>query len=78
MAAEAGFLASARYGPDAGLKEVAHGGTLGSPVLKHFGMDLEFLLRREPAWREILEGILFQPGDIVEHGEEAEEEAGFS
>ena len=42
---------------------------------KHFGMDLEFLLRRTPLWREIAEGILFQEGDIVEHGEEAEEEA---
>ena len=39
---------------------------------KHFSMDLEFLLRRTPAWREIAQGILFQPGDIVEHGEEAE------
>ncbi len=38
-------------------------------------MDLEFLLRRTPVWREILQDILFQPGDIVEHGEEAEEEA---
>jgi uncharacterized protein len=42
---------------------------------KHFSMDLEFLLRRTPAWREIAEGVLFQPGDIVEHGDEAEEEA---
>src|SRR3954453_2747803 len=42
---------------------------------KHFCMDLEFLLRRTPLWREIAEGILFQDGDIVEHGEEAEEEA---
>jgi uncharacterized protein len=42
---------------------------------KHFGMDLEFLLRRTPVWREILQDILFKPGDIVEHGEEAEEEA---
>jgi uncharacterized protein len=41
---------------------------------KHFGMDLEFLLRRKQEWREIARGILFQPGDIVEHGEEAEEE----
>jgi uncharacterized protein len=40
---------------------------------KHFGMDLEFLLRRTPKWRETLKGILFQPGDIVEHGDEAEE-----
>jgi uncharacterized protein len=42
---------------------------------KHFSMDLEFLLRRTPLWREIAQGILFQPGDIVEHGEDAEEEA---
>jgi uncharacterized protein len=41
---------------------------------KHFGMDLEFLLRRKPKWREILQGILFKSGDIVEHAEEAEEE----
>jgi uncharacterized protein len=42
---------------------------------KHFCMDLEFLLRRTPLWREIAEGVLFKEGDIVEHGEEAEEEA---
>jgi len=42
---------------------------------KHFTMDLEALLRRTPSWREIAEGVLFQPGDIVEHGEEAEAEA---
>jgi hypothetical protein len=42
---------------------------------KHFSMDLEFLLRRTPVWREIAEGVLFQVGDIVEHGEEAEAEA---
>jgi hypothetical protein len=40
---------------------------------KHFGMSLEFLTRRKPEWREILQGILFKEGDIVEHGEEAEE-----
>ena len=43
---------------------------------KHFAMDLEYLLRKKPLWREIAEGILFQTGDIVSHGEEAEEEAG--
>ena len=43
---------------------------------KHFAMDLEFLLRRTPLWREIAQAILFQPGDIVEAGEEAESEAG--
>jgi hypothetical protein len=42
---------------------------------KHFGMDLEFLLRRNPKWRDIMQGILFKPGDIVEHGEEAEEDS---
>ncbi|MEZ5077690.1 MAG: hypothetical protein R2725_09625 [Solirubrobacterales bacterium] len=42
---------------------------------KHFCMDLEFLLRRTPLWREIAAGILFQDGDIVEHGEAAEEAA---
>ncbi len=43
---------------------------------KHFGMDLEFLLRQKPKWREILKGILFTSGDIVEKGEAAEEKAG--
>ena len=42
---------------------------------KHFGMDLEFLLRRMPTWRAELKKILFSEGDIVERGEEAEEEA---
>jgi uncharacterized protein len=42
---------------------------------KHFAMDLEFLLRELPTWREIARGILFREGDIVEHGEQAEEEA---
>jgi hypothetical protein len=42
---------------------------------KHFGMDLEFLLRKKSVWREIMQGILFKPGDIVEHGVEAEEES---
>jgi hypothetical protein len=43
---------------------------------KHFSMDLEFLLRRTPKWREIARGVLFQPGDIVDHGEAAEAAAG--
>jgi hypothetical protein len=43
---------------------------------KHFSMDLEFLLRRTPKWREIARGVLFQPGDIVEHGEASEAAAG--
>ena len=43
---------------------------------KHLGMDLEFLLRREPKWQGIMKGILFQPGDIVKHGDAAEKENG--
>jgi hypothetical protein len=40
---------------------------------KHFSMDLEFLLRTTPTWREVAQRILFQPGDILEHGEEGEQ-----
>jgi hypothetical protein len=43
---------------------------------KHFAMDLEFLLRRTPRWREIARGVLFADGDIVEHGERAEAATG--
>ena len=42
---------------------------------KHFAMNLEFLFRKLPLWREIAQGILFAEGDIVQHGEESEEEA---
>jgi hypothetical protein len=42
---------------------------------KHFAMDLEWLLRAKPQWREIAQGVLFQKGDIVAHGEKAEEDA---
>ncbi len=41
---------------------------------KHFGMDLEFLLRRKPKWRTVLKDILFKSGDIVKHGEQGEED----
>ncbi len=42
---------------------------------KHFGMDLEFLLRQKPVWKKTLQNILFKEGDIVELGEEAEKKA---
>jgi uncharacterized protein len=42
---------------------------------KHFGMDLEFLLRKTPTWREELKAILFSTGDIVKRGEQAEDAA---
>jgi hypothetical protein len=41
--------------------------------MKHFGMDLEFLLRQKPKWKKTLQGILFHAGDIVENGNRAEE-----
>jgi hypothetical protein len=40
---------------------------------KHFGMDLEYLLRKDKEWRGTLKEILFTTGDIVEHGEDAED-----
>ncbi|GAC1425082.1 MAG: hypothetical protein NVS1B13_09520 [Flavisolibacter sp.] len=42
---------------------------------KHFGMDLEFLLRKKDKWKEILKEILFQQGDIVKLGEKGEKKA---
>jgi hypothetical protein len=41
---------------------------------KHFGMDLEFLLRMKPVWRKEMKEILFTTGDIVARGEKAEKE----
>jgi hypothetical protein len=41
---------------------------------KHFGMDLEFLLRHKADWRTELKRILFTEGDIVALGEQAEKE----
>jgi uncharacterized protein len=40
---------------------------------KHFAMALEYLIRHKPKWKVALQEVLFQEGDIVEHGEEAEE-----
>ena len=42
---------------------------------KHFGMDLEFLLRKKPKWRATLQAILFTTGDIVEKGKKGEKAA---
>ena len=40
----------------------------------HFGIDLEFLMRRKPVWRTVLRNILFKEGDLIELAENAEEE----
>ena len=42
---------------------------------KHFGMDLEFLLRKIPKWKLTLQAILFKSGDIVDLGEKGEHAA---
>ena len=41
--------------------------------MKHFGMDLEFLLRKKPEWQIILKAVLFTKGDIVELAKKGEE-----
>src|SRR5689334_9849531 len=43
--------------------------------MKHFSMDLEWLLRNKKLWREIAQGVLFTTGNIVKEGDEAEEKA---
>ncbi len=43
--------------------------------MKHFAMDLEFLIRQKPRWKTTLQDVLFKEGDIVQSGEKAEEEA---
>jgi hypothetical protein len=55
---------------DAQAKAIMHNAQ--KEEMKHFGMDLEFLLRKKPEWRETLQRILFTTGDIVERGEEGE------
>jgi hypothetical protein len=57
--------------PDAQAKAIMENAQ--SEEFKHFGMDLEFLIRRTPKWRIALETILFTDGDIVEKGEKAED-----
>ncbi|MEO8716097.1 MAG: hypothetical protein ABI369_13890 [Acetobacteraceae bacterium] len=57
--------------PDADARAIM--GDAQHEEFKHFGMDLEFLLRRTPAWRATLRAILFTDGDIVKHGDEREE-----
>ncbi len=42
---------------------------------KHFGMDLEFLLRQKPVWRATVKAILFQEGNIVDLGGKGEDAA---
>ena len=40
--------------------------------MKHFGMDLEFILRKKPKFKKMLQSILFKDGDIVKNASQAE------
>ena len=42
--------------------------------MKHFAMDLEFLIRQKPRWKTTLQDILFKQGDIVQSGDQAEDQ----
>jgi hypothetical protein len=42
---------------------------------KHFGMDLEWLLRHKEDWREVIKPILFHEGDIVQLGKQGEKKS---
>ena len=43
--------------------------------MKHFGMDLEFLLRKKANWKTILKAVLFTEGSIVDNATKGEEKA---
>ncbi len=58
--------------PDASARAIMENAQLEE--FKHFAMDLEFLLRKTEEWRKVLQRVLFTDGDIVELGEEAEED----
>lgn len=59
--------------PDAQAKAIMQNAQ--TEEMKHFAMDLEFINRQLPAFRGILQGVLFTDGDIVEAGEAAEDQA---
>ena len=40
-----------------------------------FASNLEFLLREKPKWKAIMEGVLYQSGDIVDLGKKAEQKS---
>jgi uncharacterized protein len=58
---------------DAAAKAIMHNAQ--EEEFKHFGMDLEWLLRKKPVWRATLKKILFREGDIVALGQKGEEAA---
>ncbi|HEX5504990.1 MAG TPA: hypothetical protein VFW96_20400 [Thermomicrobiales bacterium] len=59
--------------PDAAAKAIMQDSQ--EEEFKHFGMDLEFLLRKKPKWKAELQRILFQEGDIVKLGKRGEQAA---
>lgn len=59
--------------PDAQAKAIMQNAQ--TEEMKHFAMNLEFISRQLPAFKGILQGVLFTDDDIVQAGEEAEDEA---
>lgn len=59
--------------PDAEAKAIMQNAQ--TEEFKHFGMDLEFLLRRKPKWKTIMQDILFKQGDIIQHAKQGEQAA---
>ena len=41
--------------------------------MEHFAIELAWLVRKFPKWKEVLEAVLFKEGDILENVEEWEE-----
>jgi hypothetical protein len=48
-------------------------GNAQAEEMKHFSMDLEFLLREKNNWYLLAKHIVMQDGDIVQNAEKAEE-----
>lgn len=44
--------------------------------MEHFSIDLEWLTRQLPKWREALQAILFKKGNIIKNAEKWEEGRG--
>jgi len=80
-AEERDYVRAIQAAPDAGTKIAIYASAMRM-IAGRLAPVLGIVQQAAPAepelaalWREIAEGILFQEGDIVEHGEEAEEEA---
>ncbi len=42
--------------------------------MEHFAIELAWLVKKYPKWKEVLQAVLFKEGDILENVEKWEEE----